>query len=52
MNYRKPVKLKILHGTDQPCRRKSDARAEDDLPLRVPPPNILTLPDGRSGTSL
>lgn len=46
MNYRKPVKLKILHGTDQPCRRKSDARTEDDLPLRVPPPEYLN-PPGR-----
>ena len=46
MNYRKPVKLKILHGTDQPCRRKTEAKVNDDLPLRVPPPEYLN-PSGR-----
>ena len=47
MSYRKPTELKILHGTDQPCRRKaSSPPAGDNLPKRIPPPEYLN-PPGR-----
>lgn len=46
MNYRKPMKLKILHGTDQPSRRRAGLLSEDNLPIRIPPPEYLN-PPGR-----
>jgi len=46
MSYRKSIKLKVLHGTDQPCRRQSISPSEDTLPKRIPPPEYLN-PPGR-----
>lgn len=46
MSYRKSLDLKILHGTDQPCRRTASSPSEDNLPKRIPPPEYLN-PSGR-----
>lgn len=42
MSYRKPPQLKVIQGTDQPCRRKEKAVSDDDLPVRIPPPEYLS----------
>lgn len=39
---KKSAKLKVLHGTDQPCRRKVVPKIQkDNMPLRLPAPEYL-----------
>jgi P27 family predicted phage terminase small subunit len=52
MSYKKPPKMKVIQGTDQPCRRKSQNKPDDNLPLHVPAPEYLEPPGRRKWNQL
>lgn len=52
-NFRKPPELKVLHGTDQPCREAPEVSGDSgSLPKSIPIPETLGTPGRRKWREL